>query len=264
METVVTNWEKVYENSTESGGWSYLANIEIRTLKKHIGDFNGVKMIELGSGSGRNSFRLANLGAIVSLLDLSQEVLNRSKSYFDANNVSGNFIQGNIFDIPIQDDKFPVVWNAGVIEHWVGDEQVKVIREMLRISSKDGFVITLNPNKSSLHEYIKKILMFFGQYAYTDEENIKTLEFQAQKAGGQLSQKEYSIGFFVLFVGFFIQFKSNKVFGKLAYGIFTVLNNIFTTIDESPLGGFLYQLDKFLCRIFGGYLLVSIIKKKIT
>lgn len=261
-EVVVTDWDKVYENSYQSGGWSYLSRMIIRTIEHELGNVKGKKMIELGCGSGRNSLRLAKKGADVALLDLSQQVLDKAHGTFDREGVSAQFIQGNIFDIPVADNTFPVVWNAGVIEHWVGDEQVECIREMLRICTMDGIVVTLNPNKRSFfHEYGKKVLGLFGQYAYTDEENILTLETQAVKAGGKLQKKEYSIGFFVLFVGLFIQFRANKIIGPPTFFIFKILNKIFTVLDASFLGKPLYSLDKLLCKIFGGYLLVSVLKK---
>ena len=126
----------------------------------------------------------------------------------------------------------------------------------------DGFVITLNPNKSSfLHYYGKRFLDLFGKYAYTDEVNIFSLDTQAEKAGGHLTQKEYSVGFFVLFVGLFIQLKSPSLLGRFAFFIFKVLNVFFTALDRSFIGGILFKLDKILSRIFGGYLLVSKIRK---
>ncbi|MDH3649142.1 MAG: class I SAM-dependent methyltransferase [Saprospiraceae bacterium] len=262
QEKNVTNWDKVYENSHESGGWSYLSRLIVRTLKEEIGDLEDLSMIELGCGSGRNSMRLAKMGANVSLLDLSQSVLDKARIHYDAEGVSAKFVQGNIFDIPLDNDTFFVVWNAGVIEHWEGEEQVSVIREMLRISKASGYVVTLNPNKSSLlHDKGKRVLAWIGKYAYTDEINIRTLEQQAIKAGGHLTQPEYSVGFFVLFVGLFAQLKSPSLLGRLFQMIFDVLNSTFTRLDKSRFGATLYKLDKRLSRIFGGYLLVSIMKK---
>ena len=260
-EEVITDWDQVYEDSFESGGWSYLSRMIIRTIGREVGDVKGKSFIELGCGSGRNSMRLAKKGGKVTLLDLSAKVLEQAKAHYQSEGVPADFIQGSIFEIPVPDDTYPVVWNAGVIEHWVGEEQVACIREMLRITRQDGMVVTLNPNKHSLHEYGKRVLTKMGQYAYTDEHNIDTLKEQGRKAGGHLVKKEYSVGFFVLFVGLFIQFRPKNLFGKLSYAIFKVLNGIFTLIDKSPLGTMVYHLDLLLSRIFGGYLLVSVLRK---
>ncbi len=262
-QVITTDWNKVYQDSYESGGWSYLSRTIVRTIQNETKPIAGRSFIELGCGSGRNSFRLARKGAKVTLLDLSKEVLDATQTYYQQHDTEADFIQGNIFDIPVKDDTYQVVWNAGVIEHWVGDEQVACLKEMIRICHPDGMVLTLNPNKASiLHVLGKRILGWFDKYAYPDEVNIGTLAAQSQKAGGFLAKKEYSIGFFVLFVGLFIQLKSTSLLGRAAFGVFKILNGIFTALDRSRAGNALYSIDRALSSIFGGYLLVSVIKKK--
>ena len=263
IERASTDWEGIYENSTESGGWSYLSGVIVRTLLREIRSAEGQSMIELGCGFGRNSARLAALGAKVTLLDLSETILDQAEAYFRRKGLSGIFVSGDIFSIPLLSDKYQVVWNAGVIEHWTGERQVDCIREMLRICRPDGLVITLNPNKASLHEWGKRILMHLRLYAYTDEYNILSLKDQAKKAGGYLSKKEYSIGFIILFVGFFFQIRTQNLIGRISYKIFRILNGILTWLDRSSMGNALYRFDKWLSKLFGGYLLVSIIQKEV-
>ncbi len=257
-----TSWDKVYNDSNVSGGWAYLSQLIIRTFINETNVVNQKKIIEAGSGSGRNSAKLAQLGAIITLLDYSDYALQKAKEFYQQNNIPAAFVNGDIFNIPFDNNTFDIVWNSGVIEHWTGDQQVSCLKEMLRISQNNGIVITFNPNARSIFHVIgKKLLMLFNSYAYIDEINIKTLKNQAKKAGGKLVKKEYSIGFFVLFVGLFIQLAKKPIVGGLSRFCFTVLNKFFASIDRSFLGKPFYKLDQFFSFIFGGYLLVSVIKK---
>ena len=258
-----TNWDKVYKESSISGGWLYLSKLIIKTFIHESGPVKSKSIIEAGSGSGKNSFRLAKKGANITLLDISEIALEKAKKYYKKKDIQANFIIGDIFNIPLEANKFDIVWNAGVIEHWTGENQVKCLSEMLRITSSDGLLITLNPNSFSfLHQWGKKVFSFFKFYRYPDEINIKTLEYQSQKAGGMLLKKEYSIGFFVLFIGFFLQLSYIPYLGIIFYIIFQIGNILFSVLDSLPFfGNIMYRLDKFLSKWLGGYLLVSVIKK---
>ncbi len=260
LQVSITDWENVYRVNIQSGGWSYLSRVITRTLNQETNGVRNKRLVEPGSGSGLNSLRLAKIGARVALLDLSFNALSRAKNLFMEQKQDADFIQGTIFEIPLKNGTFDVVWNAGVIEHWVGDKQVECLREMIRLCRPDGGkVITLNPYSNSiLHMAGKRALMKVGKYHYTDEVNIKSLEDQVIKASGRLIKAEYSIGFFVLFAGLFLQLTSFPL-GKLFLIPFWLLNGIFTLLDMSFLGEFVYHIDKLLSKRFGGYLLVSVI-----
>ncbi len=256
-----TDWDNVYAHSVESGGWPYLSKVIVRTLADEIEDMNRMKIIEAGSGSGRNSLKLAKKGAEVTLLDNSLNTLKRTKVYYSQQSVTANFIQGDIFHMPLSDNSFDLVWNSGVIEHWSGEEQVNCLKEMIRVCKENGLVVTLSPYAGSVvHRLGKWLLLKLGKYSYVDEINIQSLEYPATKAGGSLVQDEYSIGFIVLFVGLFLQLRLLP-FGKIFMIPFRILNSFFAYLDSTYIGSYLYQFDKYLSKLFGGYLLVSVIRK---
>lgn len=257
-----TNWQKVYEVIKESGGWGYLSKIIVKCLCSEIGDIQNKKIIEVGSGSGRNSLELAKKGAYVTLLDYAKDVLNVTKYYFKQNKLNAEYVNASLFEMPFPDDTFGVVWNAGVMEHWVGSEQVNALKEMIRICKKEGVVITLNPYAGSLlHKSGKWILKKLGRYPFVNEIDVQTLEQQMKKAGGNIIKREYSTGFFVLFVGAFLRL-SLLPFGKIFLLPFKLLNSFFSYMDSNFLGRFFYRVDRYLSKLLGGYLLVSVIKKK--
>jgi SAM-dependent methyltransferase len=257
-----TEWDQVYADNRQSGGWAYLSDIVVGTLRRESMAEHGQSVIEVGSGSGLNSRRLAADGLQVTLLDLSLPALSGAADGFAQATVPGHFVNADLFHIPFADGAFDVVWNAGVIEHWVGDEQAAAVREMLRVCRVDGCVVTLNPYAGSLlHVTGKAVLSCFGKYPYTDERNIRSLADQAQLAGGTLARPEYSTGFFVLFVGALLMLTSLPL-GGIFRLLFDICNYCLSAVERSPAGGILRAVDALLCRIFGGYLLVSVIRKE--
>jgi SAM-dependent methyltransferase len=110
----------------------------------------GESLLETGCGSGALSAELALLGRKISVCDFSQPILDRVKLLFQ---VSGlNTPETYLVDItrrmPFSDNQFDVVWSSGVLEHWVDEEIVPIVRESARCARR--CVISLVPNERSL------------------------------------------------------------------------------------------------------------------
>lgn len=114
----------------------------------------GSSFLEVGSGSGEISGYLALHGYNVTLLDKSREALALSKRFFEKYELSGQFIEGNLFDIPLETQSFDCVWNSGVMEHFSDEEIVKGLQEMKRVSRNK--VIVIVPNALSVPYRISK------------------------------------------------------------------------------------------------------------
>jgi SAM-dependent methyltransferase len=102
--------------------------------------------MEAGSGKGMVSALLAERGYDVTLLDTSREALEISREVFRNRSCSFRAIQGSMFAIPVPDEFYDVIWNAGVLEHFYFHEQVEAIRELVRALKPGGLLITLNPS----------------------------------------------------------------------------------------------------------------------
>ena len=148
-------------------------------------------ILEAGSGTGRISALLAKAGDDVTLLDTSREALAISRKVFHLSGQSFKAIQGSMFRIPVADETYDFVWNAGVLEHFYFDEQVEALREVTRVLKPDGLLVTLNP---SARGWIYRLGKFMaekrGSWAYGQEFPVKTLRPHCEVLGLVLRHEE--------------------------------------------------------------------------
>jgi len=90
----------------------------ISELEDICGYLRGKRVLEAGCGRGIISARMAELGAEVYLLDISEEALQIARKHFIAKNLHAMFLHGDILDLPFRESRFDLVWNAGVMEHF--------------------------------------------------------------------------------------------------------------------------------------------------
>lgn len=102
------------------------------------------KSLEVGSGTGGYSFILKKLGIVneVYLLDYSKESLKIAKESFKKNNLKGNFIEGNAFNLPFKNKEFDLVLSGGLLEHFGEENMIKILKEQKRVSK---YILTQVP-----------------------------------------------------------------------------------------------------------------------
>lgn len=103
---------------------------------------SNLKILEAGCGSGIMSAYLARKNK-TTLLDFSPDALKIAKRNFMQNRTLGEFIRGNILDIPFLDNSFDIVWNQGVLEHF--KDPAPAMKEMMRVTKKGGYVVIFIP-----------------------------------------------------------------------------------------------------------------------
>lgn len=143
---------KVIEHVNES----YFSRMfEVRILHI-IGGAKGKFVMEAACGSGILSLRLAQKGAKVTVLDISENALKTARQNLNKHCEKSGIIKADILKMPFDDNMFDVVWNQGVIEHFAEPENV--VAEMYRATKKGGYIVIFVPaHLSSLH-FIYKIL----------------------------------------------------------------------------------------------------------
>jgi ubiquinone/menaquinone biosynthesis C-methylase UbiE len=264
-EQKVNVWNSVWVKNFNRYKWEYLAQVILETLQQEIKG-HSKEILEAGSGSGKISLKLSKLdGHKPTLLDLSAQALFLSTQLNQASYhiKDVHFLNGSLFHIPIKNESYDIVWNAGVLEHFLEDEQARALKEMARVLKPEGLIIMLNPFAGSiLHSIGKFIIERLVEYPFGREIPIQTLKHVADSVHLELKKQEYSVGFILLWVGA-IKRLMLLPGGIVLLPLFKILNAIFCWIHTSPMGDFVRKLDLFLSRRFGGYLLVSVIGKKL-
>ncbi|KXG44467.1 class I SAM-dependent methyltransferase [Tepidibacillus decaturensis] len=228
-------WEKVWETHKLTD-WDPLSEEIYQILKREVKDFKGKKILEAGSGSGRISLRLALEGAEVTLLDFSEKALEIADNYFSKFDMKGNYVLADLTkSLPFENDEFDLVWNSGVMEHFLFEQQVSIIKEFYRIATEFH---TFNPNASSFFYRLGKwFAELSNTWQYGEEFPIITLE-GVFKNGGFSLEKEEPIAFLnSLYFLNYIPNSSNVT--KVIFAYLSQLNDKERRETEQRLGGYL-------------------------
>ncbi len=132
----------------------------------------GSAVLEAGCGSGRDILYFSFLGHQCSAVDISNsplEKLMKAKKELALDNfgqpVQLDVRQADIFQLPYADSIFDIVFNSGVIEHYVEETRCTLLKELSRVVKPGGFLTLLFPNKDHiLEKYWRRIIGAWTDY----------------------------------------------------------------------------------------------------
>ncbi|WP_018749876.1 methyltransferase domain-containing protein [Paenibacillus sanguinis] len=187
-------WERLWSQPV-SYEWDSVSETVYQQLTALSGGLNGLHIAEAGSGTGKISLRLAKEGAKVTLIDYSQQALANSQAAFQQEGLSADYLLADIREIPLPDHSVDLTWNAGVLEHFSHEEQVRIVQEMIRITKPGGLLVILTPSAASLPYRLGKFAAErSGRWMYGQETPVVSME-QVFRDAGLTLLKESPIGF---------------------------------------------------------------------
>ncbi len=218
---------------------------------------NNIKYI-LSAGSGQDIISL-NLQKKfenklqVTILDTSDEVLKWNKKLFERYKLNAEFIKADIFNMPLRANYFELVFNSGVMEHYEKYEQIKITKEILNVLKPSGFYISANPSdKGWLYKRGIEAAIKNKTWPYGDERPVKSLKFLKNEVTDVESVEEFDKDFFSQ-LGFLNYI--NPLWKLITVPVYFLTRVLYKF-------QFILQLfDFLLSKIFGTYLLISVIKK---
>lgn len=132
-----------------------------------LGGFSGKKTLEVGSGRGVDSVYMAQAGADVYLLDVSQKSFDVSLGFAEKWGVKVCPCQAKAEQISFADNTFDLVFSQGLLEH---EELMRTsLPEQRRVAKPGGFVLIDVPQLFSLEGVNKEIQMKMGRWKYGRE-----------------------------------------------------------------------------------------------
>jgi ubiquinone/menaquinone biosynthesis C-methylase UbiE len=128
--------------------------------------------MEAGSGYGVTSLLLKTPNRRI-LLDIEMKPLLIARELFERQRQRAHYVSCDISAIASPSDTYDVVFNAGVLEHFVFEQRKKILSELIRVTKRGGYVVLAVPNHFSTpyrfsYEYRKKK----DAWPYPDEEKI--------------------------------------------------------------------------------------------
>lgn len=151
------------------------------------------KTFEIGCGSGASSLWLAKNGRDVTALDYSEssvELVEAAAAKLNLSNVKVIHCDATKA-LPFNEKQFDYIVQAGLLEHFETDEQIRLLRNWARYGK---YMISMIPNASSIPYRIGKQLMENeGTWEYGLEIPKHSFKEEFSRAGITV-EKEYTIG----------------------------------------------------------------------
>lgn len=212
-------------------------------LLKWARDYEPKRVLEVGSGSGLISAFLAKHGFEVTLLDISPIAIDIAKKQFSQMQVSASYVVGDLFRMPFKPESFDLVWNAGVLEHFVDEERLIALRAMASVTKEGGLVITYNPFAKAVFYRLGKYLgERTGEWEFGPEFPIRSLVSEGKEVGLKMIAAEYPI----------------CVKEQLGFLDRYIVKGMSRAVRYATA----WIPAKIWVQLFGGYLLVSVFRKE--
>lgn len=213
---------------------------ECQTIMKWLGNIEGKRILDLGSGAGEAAIYFAKKGADVTATDLSGKMLEVVKQMAIRHETSLQTAKCSATDLPFEDEAFDIVYGANVLHHV--DTEI-CVAEALRVLKPGGEFVAWDPLK---HNPVINIYRHMANEVRTDDEEPLNINITKQLAQ-HFSVVRYEcfwLSTLLVFIKFFIvdRIHPNKerYWKKIIYDYesFKVMYN------------FLHALDRKLLKIF--------------
>lgn len=172
-------WDKFYEDKTKE--IPFFVDYPDENLVKYYdtGMLRPKKVLELGSGNGRNAIYMTQQGSRLDAVDISQEAITWAKENASKQDVSVNFICSDIFELDLSDDYYDFVYDSGLLHHLPPHQRFQYIEQINKTLKSNGLfgIVCFAPGfeeiggaESKSDENIYKVNSMQGGIAYSKED----------------------------------------------------------------------------------------------
>ena len=177
------HWEKFWTKKKDPGKiYDNSGRIPV-ALFELTQDVKDKRVLEVGAGTGRDSFTIAEEGAKVYVLDYADAALDIVKSLNSQNEEQVIPIQGDAFALPFPDNSLDIVFHQGLLEHF--RDPWGILRENYRVLKPGGLAIIDVPQRWHIYTLVKHILIPLGSWfaGWETEFSVRQLEKSLRKHG---------------------------------------------------------------------------------
>ena len=177
----ITNY---YQNLSEEDGRLFKDNkhktefiLTVDYINKYLK--KGMRILELGAGTGAYSLYYAKQGYQVDALEPVEKNLNILKSKIQED-MNINPVLGNALDLSMyEEDTFDMVLCLGPMYHLDGEERNKCLEEALRVTKLNGLIyLAYISNNFTFVKCVKKFDNYVEKYKEEIQEGFKLVDSQ--------------------------------------------------------------------------------------
>ena len=173
------NWETFWQEKEDVGQVYSNEDRILRNLLR-LGPLKGKRILEIGAGTGRDSFPLIHHGANVIQLDYAENSLRILRNLAGELNLPATIIGGDTFRLPFRDESFDVVFHQGLLEHFHAPQAEALLRENIRVLRTGGLLLVDVPQRYHLYTVAKHIMMALGSWFAGWERSFSVGELRSQ------------------------------------------------------------------------------------
>lgn len=148
----------------------------------------GMKVLDIGCGTGNFSIKLAEKGCKVIGVDISQEMLKIAREKAKKKGLDIEFHKMDVYDLDFQDESFDAVFSMAAFEFI--KEPLKALDEIFRVTKDDSQVLIGTINKDSKwgelylsEEFQKNTVFKYADFKTLDD--LKSLKSEKVVNSGQ-------------------------------------------------------------------------------
>jgi SAM-dependent methyltransferase len=119
-------------------------------------------VLEVGAGSGRDTLRLIQAGAVGVVLDYSPASLALVQQQARRQSLPIHLVQADALAMPFKDGAFEVVFHQGLLEHF--RDPRSLLAENARVVRRGGRLVVDVPQTFHLYTLLKQILIAAGKW----------------------------------------------------------------------------------------------------
>jgi ubiquinone/menaquinone biosynthesis C-methylase UbiE len=159
--------QEVYSNADR-----ILRNLSLVT------SLEGKKVLEIGAGTGRDSFPLVQHGAEVVQIDYAENSLHILQRLAEEQRVPVSVVGGDAFRLPFRDETFDIVFHQGLLEHFRPPQAEALLKENVRVLKRGGLLLVDVPQRYHPYTVIKHILIALNKWFAGWERSFSVGELQ--------------------------------------------------------------------------------------
>lgn len=160
--------------STKMGNFADM--VETRLAFELFKPESGMKVLDVGCGTGNFSIKLAKMGCSVTGIDISREMLSIARRKAEQLELDIRFELMDVYDIRQPDDSFDAVFSMAAFEFI--KEPGRAFREMMRVLKPGGQLLigTIHKNSSWGRLYMEQAKRPDSIFRFADFKTLEELE----------------------------------------------------------------------------------------
>jgi ubiquinone/menaquinone biosynthesis C-methylase UbiE len=187
------HWETFWKDRQNVGEVYSNAGRVVEHLSR-VTDLEGKRVLEIGAGTGRDSFPIAERGADVVQLDYAVNSLALLKKVSAETNIPVTIVGGDTFALPFRDESFDIVFHQGLLEHFRRPVAAKLIEENVRVLKKGGLLLIDVPQRYHVYTIVKHLLIAVNRWFAGWERSFSVGELEdAMRRAGLSTEYRYGV-----------------------------------------------------------------------